>query len=175
MKLLLPLDLAFTFLFPCLIISLSLPWTCPDLVLNWLWHCHNLALTLPRPCLHIAFTLPLKFSQDRVSNSWNIPDLCKCHKNKCCLDKCHHDRCSQETTCKVSSKSGQYQLRYSWYGQMSRGQMLRGQMSPWQLESVLNVQRNLPLKFHQIRGSNSWDIADIEFAVGGGWCWCVVV
>ena len=26
--------------------------------------------------------------------------------------------------------------------------MLRRQMSPWQLESVLNVHRNLPLKFH---------------------------
>ena len=55
---------------------------------------------------------------------------------------------------------------------MSRGQMLRGQMSPWQLESVLNVHRNLPLKFHQNRVSNSWDIADIEFVwVGGvgGW------
>ena len=53
---------------------------------------------------------------------------------------------------------------------MSRGQMLRGQMSPWQLESVLNVHRNLPLRFHQNRISNSWDIADIEFL----W-WVVVV
>ena len=47
--------------------------------------------------------------------------------------------------------------------------MLRGQMSPWQLESVLNVHRNLPLKFHQNRVSNSWDIADIEFL----WWWVV--
>ena len=46
---------------------------------------------------------------------------------------------------------------------MSRGQMLRGQMSPWQLDFVLNVHRNLPLKFHQNRVSNSWDIADIGF------------
>ena len=44
---------------------------------------------------------------------------------------------------------------------MSRGQMLRGQMSPWQLESFLNVQRNLPLKFHQNWVSNSWDISDM--------------
>ena len=53
---------------------------------------------------------------------------------------------------------------------MSRGQVLRGQMSPWQLEYVLNVHRNLPLKFHQNRVSNSWDIANIEFlwVVGGG-------
>ena len=36
-------------------------------------------------------------------------------------------------------------------------------MSPWQFESVLDVPRNLPLKFHQNRVSNSWDIADIEF------------
>ena len=45
--------------------------------------------------------------------------------------------------------------------------MLRGQMSPWQFEPVLNVHRNLPLKFHQNRVSNSWDIADIEFL----WWW----
>ena len=51
--------------------------------------------------------------------------------------------------------------------------MLRGQMSPRQLESVLNVHRNLPLKFHQNRVSNSRDIADIEFLWWGGvdgWC-----
>ena len=62
---------------------------------------------------------------------------------------------------------------------MSRGQMLRGQMSPWQLESVLNVHRNLPLKFHQNRVSNSWDIADIEFVwwwVGwGGVCTVIIL
>ena len=80
-------------------------------------------------------------------------------------------RCSQEPIFKVSSKSGQLELRYSWYGQMSWRQMLPGQMSSWQLESVLNVHRNLPLKFHQNRVSNSWYIADIEFVwVGVGWC-----
>ena len=41
-------------------------------------------------------------------------------------------------------------------------------MSPWQLESVLNVHRNLLLKFHQNPASNSWDIADIEFVWVGG-------
>ena len=36
-------------------------------------------------------------------------------------------------------------------------------------ESVLDVPRNLHLKFHQNWVSNSWDIADIEFVwVGGG-------
>ena len=34
-------------------------------------------------------------------------------------------------------------------------------MSPWQLESVLDVPRNLHLKFHQNRVSNSWGIANI--------------
>ena len=53
--------------------------------------------------------------------------------------------------------------------------MLRGQMWPWQLESVLNVHRNLPLKFHQNRVSNSWDIADIEFLLWGGDATVVVV
>ena len=48
--------------------------------------------------------------------------------------------------------------------------MLPGQMSPWQLESVLDVPRSLHLKFHQNWFSNSLDIADIEFVwvVGGG-------
>ena len=41
-------------------------------------------------------------------------------------------------------------------------------MSPLQLESVLDVPRNLPLKFDQNRVSNSGDIADIEFLWGGG-------
>ena len=41
------------------------------------------------------------------------------------------------------------------YGQMSRGQKLPGQMLPLQLESVLDVPKNLPLKFHQDRASNS--------------------
>ena len=62
-------------------------------------------------------------------------------------------RCSLEPIFKISSKSGQLELRYSWYGQMSQWQMLRGQMTPWQLESVLNVHRNLPLKFYQNRFS----------------------
>ena len=48
---------------------------------------------------------------------------------------------------------------------MLPGQMLPGQMSLYQLESVLEVPRNLPLKFGQNRASNSWDIADIEFSV----------
>ena len=46
--------------------------------------------------------------------------------------------------------------------------LLPGQMSPWQLESVLYVARNLPLKFDQNRGINTWDMADIEF-VWVGW------
>ena len=45
--------------------------------------------------------------------------------------------------------------------------MLPGQTS---LESILDVTRNLCLKFHQNRVSNSWDIADIEFVR-----WWVVV
>ena len=39
---------------------------------------------------------------------------------------------------------------------MWHGQMLPGQMSPWQLESVLDV--SSPWKFHQDRFSNHWDM-----------------
>ena len=61
---------------------------------------------------------------------------------------------------------------------MLEGQMLPGQMSPWQLESVLDVTRTPCLKFHQNRVSNSWDIANIEFlwwGVGGGGVVCKVI
>ena len=47
-------------------------------------------------------------------------------------------------------------------GQMMPGQILPGQMSLWQLESVLDVPRNSPLRFHKNRVSNSWDIPDMN-------------
>ena len=59
-------------------------------------------------------------------------------------------RLSQELIYKVWSKSCQWQLRYSWYGQMSQGQMLPEQMSLWHLEYVKKGPRNQPLKFGQI-------------------------
>ena len=63
-------------------------------------------------------------------------------------------RWSEEPTFKVWSKLGQWQLRYSWYGQMLLGQVLPGQMSSWQLT---DGPRSLPLKFGQNRTRNSWD------------------
>ena len=48
---------------------------------------------------------------------------------------------------------------------MLLGQMLPGQMSPRQLESV----QNGPLKFGQNQAIKSWDIADIEFVMVGGY------
>ena len=35
-------------------------------------------------------SLHLKFGKNPVSNSWDIPDMDKCYKNKYCQDKCHH-------------------------------------------------------------------------------------
>ena len=32
---------------------------------------------------------PSKFGQNRVSKSWDIPNMDKCCQDKCCLDKCH--------------------------------------------------------------------------------------
>ena len=103
------LDLAFTLPNPLLDLAMNLPWTCLELALTLLWPCLDLALTLHWPfpnlastlhwlyltfpwhCLDLAMTLPLKFSPNRVSNGWDIPDMYKCHQSKCCLDKCHHD------------------------------------------------------------------------------------
>ena len=88
-----------------------------------------------------------------------------CQQNCCCgifvkVRIC--SRWSQEPTFKVWSKLGLWQLRYSWYGQMSQGQMLPKQMSFWKLEYVQIGPRNLPLKFGQNRTSNSWDIAKLN-------------
>ena len=44
-------------------------------------------------------------------------------------------------------------------------QILPGNMSQWQLASIKEGPRNLPLKFGQNRVSNSWDIVNIEFSV----------
>ena len=44
--------------------------------------------------------------------------------------------------------------------------MLPGQMSPWQLESVLDVPRSLPLKFTQNQVNSKWDTANVEFVWG---------
>ena len=48
--------------------------------------------------------------------------------------------------------------------------MLPGQLSLWQLESVLDVLRNLRLKFGQNWVSISWNISDVEFPVLVGSC-----
>ena len=56
--------------------------------------------------------------------------------------------------------------------------MLRGQMSPWQLESVLDVHRSLPLKFHQIRSVTAEILLTLSlcgWVGGGGWWWIKVI
>ena len=63
--------------------------------------CTNIARTymLPEQMLLLQFAsvkdgprrLPLKFSQNRVSNIWYIPDMDKCCQDKCWLDKYHHN------------------------------------------------------------------------------------
>ena len=84
-------DLALTLSWPCPGFALALPWPCLDLaltlswpfldlVLNFAWPCLDLALILSWAWLHLA-NLPLKFGQNRISNSWDIPDM-----DKCCLD-----------------------------------------------------------------------------------------
>ena len=40
-------------------------------------------------------------------------------------------------------------------------------MSPWQFESVLDVPKDLALKFPQNRVINSWDISDLKVPCGG--------
>ena len=56
--------------------------------------------------------LLLKFGQNQISNSWDIPDMDKCPHDKCCLDKCPRDSLNLfkivlEPYFKVLLKSGQ--------------------------------------------------------------------
>ena len=73
----------------------------------------------------------------------------------------------------IWSKSGQLQLRYFYYGQMSPGQMFYGQSFTVAFGNIQDGPRNLPLKFGQKRVSNSWDIVNIEFFLG--WWVCKVI
>ena len=56
--------------------------------------------------------LRLKFGQNRVSNSWDIPDMDKCRLDKCRLDKCHRD--SYDGPRNLRLKFGQNQFSNSW-------------------------------------------------------------
>ena len=60
------------------------------------------------------------------------------------------------------------------YGQRSPGQMLLGQMSHWLSESVLDVPKKLPLKFHQNQVRNSWDIPDMGECARTNVAWTAV-
>ena len=53
---------------------------------------------------------------------------------------------------------------------MSPGQMWPGQMSTWQLTSVKEGSRNVPLKFGQNQVSNSWDITNMDKCCQGKCC-----
>ena len=80
--------------------------------------------------------LPLKFGQNWVCNSWDIPDMEKCHLDKCCLNKCcldkrFLDKCYHDT---------------------------------W---NILNVPRNLHLKFIKIRSGTAEILLTLSFC---GWC-----
>ena len=63
--------------------------------------------------------LPLKFHQNRVNSSWDIPNMDKCNQDKFCLE----------------------------LGQMPPEQMLPGQMFCKQLAIVKEELENLPLNF----------------------------
>ena len=88
------LELALTLPWPCLDLALTLPWPFPNLASTLHWLCLDLALTLPWPCLDLALTLPwpcIDLAFHCVDNSWDIPDMDKCHLDKCCMDKCPYD------------------------------------------------------------------------------------
>ena len=120
------LDLTLTLVSPCLDVAFNLPLLFLTLLLHWLdlasryWRYAHIFIQMPgqmSPWRLVSVgddprNLPLKFSQNRVSNSWSIPYI-----DKGCLDKCQRDSWNlfkrvPWTFVKVWSASGQQQLRY---------------------------------------------------------------
>ena len=60
---------------------------------NFFWQFLQMSLWLLVYVQDCPRNLPLKFDQNRVSNSWDIPNMDKCHQDKCCPDKCHFNNC----------------------------------------------------------------------------------
>ena len=84
--------------------------------------------------------VPKKFVENFTSNSWDIPDMDKCHHEKYCLSNV---------------------ILLIWT-KISPGHMLSGQMPSWQLESAQDRPRNLLLKFDQNQVNNSGDFLDMD-------------
>ena len=124
-------DVTLTLVLPYLDVTLNLPCPCPDLALTLPWPCPDLALTWPWPGLDQALTL--HWLCPEIFLIWiNVARTNVAWTNVTVTDGIC-SRWSQKSTFKVWSKSDQYQLRYSWHGQMSPWQMLPGQISPWHL------------------------------------------
>ena len=83
--------------------SIDLNWI--ELNWGWAWQYSWYGQMLPGEMLHGqmslwhllsvkdgSMNLPLKFSQNQVSNTLDIPYMDKCRQDKCCLDKCPSDR-----------------------------------------------------------------------------------
>ena len=60
--------------------------------------------------------LLLKFGQNLISNSWDIPDMDKCPHDKCCLDKCPRDSLNLAMTVVVNIST----LIFFFYSPMSQ-------------------------------------------------------
>ena len=116
--------------------------------------------------------LPLKFGPNRATNSWDIycsgwvelvaEPMCRVGGVGCgayvSVGEIENKAISTSIDLNWIELSWGWAWQYSIYGQMSPGQMLPGQMSLWQLASVKDGSRNLPLKFSQNQVSNTWDI-----------------
>ena len=141
---------------PCLDLALNLSWPCPNLA----WHCLDLALTKHWPCFDLALILPLNFGPNRVSTSWDIPDMDKCHQEKCCLDNvtvtvgiC--SRCCQEPTFKVWSVTAE--IKRIWTN------VTKANVAWTNVTITVGIcSLNLPLKFDQNWVSNIWDDPEMD-------------
>ena len=127
-------------------------------------------------CKDGPMNLLLKFGKNRVSNSWDIPDMDKCHQDKCCVEKCHCD--SYNLSKMVPGTFFQSLVKIGFilaeifliWTNVAGTNVARTNVIVT-LESVKKGPRNLTFKFGQNRVSNNWDISNIEFL----WGWWVVV
>ena len=130
----------------CPDLTLTLPWPFHDLALNLPWTCLDFALMVKiglvtaeilmirtnvarkyvawsNVILTVGIYLrwykelkPLKFGQNWISNSWNIPDMDKSHLDKCCLDKCPRNLPLKFHKNQVSNSWDIANIEFLWWG-----------------------------------------------------------
>ena len=116
--------------------------------------------------------LLLKFGQNQVSNSWDIPDMDKCCQDKCCKDKCCLDKCYCDSWNQFKIVPRTYVLSYVKIGSVTAEIFLiwtnvaRTNVAWSNVTAIVEIfqdsPKNLHLKFCQNQVSNSGDFPNMD-------------